>query len=92
MVRGGMRGRRDMRGGPRMPFKKPFLPRPPFDLTRFDMAFQRDSTSTSDDTELTNVSSWNKSISATFVMFKYCLCLHFLGFIETQSRFDTKST
>lgn len=56
MVRGGMRGgRRDMRGGPRMPFKKPFLPRPPFDLTRFDMAFQRDTPATPDDTELTNV-------------------------------------
>lgn len=58
MVRGGMRGgRRDMRGGPRMPFKKPFLPRPPFDLTRFDMAFQRDTPATPDDTELTNVST-----------------------------------
>lgn len=58
MVRGGMRGRRDMRGGLRMPFKKPsFMPRPPFDLTRFDMAFyQKDSPSTPDDTELTNVS------------------------------------
>lgn len=52
-----MRGRRDMRGGMRMPFKKPaFMPRPPFDLTRFDMAFyQKDSPSIPDDTELTNV-------------------------------------
>lgn len=83
MVRGGMRGRRDMRGGPRMPFKKPFLPRPPFDLTRFDMAFQRDSTSTSDDTELTNVSNCNKSISAPFFTCNYFFCLQFLGLVKT---------
>lgn len=55
MVRGGIRGRRDMRG-PRSAFKKTFLPRPPFDLTRFDLAFQKESTSPSDDTDLTNVS------------------------------------
>lgn len=56
MVRGGIRGRRDhLRGGPRTAFKKSFLPRPPFDLTRFDLAFQKDSTTTSDDTDLTNV-------------------------------------
>lgn len=55
MVRGNIRARRDHLRGPRATFRKAFLPRPPFDLARFDMAFQKESTTTSDDTDLTNV-------------------------------------
>lgn len=56
MVRGNIRARRDHLRGPRTAFRKTFLPRPPFDLARLDLAFPKDSNSTSDDTELTNVS------------------------------------
>lgn len=56
MVRGNIRGRRDHLRGPRAPFRKAFLPRPPFDLARFDLAFQKDSTPSADDNDLTNVS------------------------------------
>lgn len=58
MVRGNIRGRRDHLRGPRATFRKAFLPRPPFDLARFDMAFQKESTTSSDDTDLTNVGSY----------------------------------
>lgn len=59
MVRGNIRARRDHLRGPRATFRKAFLPRPPFDLARFDLAFQKDAASTtpsSDDNDLTNVS------------------------------------
>lgn len=56
MVRGNIRARRDHLRGPRATFRKAFLPRPPFDLARFDIAFQKESTTSSDDTDLTNVS------------------------------------
>lgn len=55
MVRGNIRARRDHLRGPRTTFRKAFLPRPPFDLARFDLAFQKDATPTSDDNDLTNV-------------------------------------
>lgn len=56
MVRGNIRGRRDHMRGPRATFRKTFLPRPPFDLARFDLAFQKDTTPSADDNDLTNVS------------------------------------
>lgn len=56
MVRGNIRARRDHLRGPRATFRKAFLPRPPFDLARFDLAFQKDATPTADDNDLTNVS------------------------------------
>lgn len=56
MVRGNIRARRDHLRGPRTTFRKAFLPRPPFDLARFDLAFQKDATTpSSDDNDLTNV-------------------------------------
>lgn len=75
MVRGNIRARRDhhMRG-PRTTFRKTFLPRPPFDLARFDLAFQKDATTpSSDDNDLTNVSLNNSQLklqhSIKFQMF-----------------------
>lgn len=59
MVRGNIRARRDHLRGPRATFRKAFLPRPPFDLARFDLAFQKETTTTSDDTDLTNVSCFS---------------------------------
>lgn len=62
MVRGGnirARGRDHLRG-PRATFRKAFLPRPPFDLARFDLAFQKDATPSADDNDLTNVSACNQ--------------------------------
>lgn len=57
MVRGNIRARREHMRGPRATFRKAFLPRPPFDLARFDLAFQKDATTpSSDDNDLTNVS------------------------------------
>lgn len=56
MVRGNIRVRRDHMRGPRATFRKAFLPKPPFDLARFDMAFQKDTTPSPDDNDLTNVS------------------------------------
>lgn len=56
MVRGNIRARRDHMRGPRATFRKAFLPRPPFDLARFDLAFQKDTTPSADDNDLTNVS------------------------------------
>ncbi|XP_055700324.1 interleukin enhancer-binding factor 2 homolog [Phlebotomus papatasi] len=42
MVRGGLRGRGGMRGGGvRVPFKKTFVPRHPFDLTLAELAFPK---------------------------------------------------
>lgn len=55
IFRGNIRARRDHLRGPRTAFRKAFLPRPPFDLARFDMAFQKDTNPSSDDTDLTNV-------------------------------------
>lgn len=62
MVRGNIRARRDHLRGPRTTFRKAFLPRPPFDLARFDMAFQKDTTPSADDNDLTNVSVYSLSI------------------------------
>lgn len=55
MVRGNIRNRREHIRGVRSTFKKVFLPRPPFDLTRADLAFPKDAAAIPDDTDLTNV-------------------------------------
>lgn len=62
MVRGNIRARRDHLRGPRTTFRKAFLPRPPFDLARFDLAFQKDATPSADDNDLTNVSNKFRNI------------------------------
>ena len=55
MVRGGLRGARgNMRGAIRGLFKKPFVPRHPFDLTLAEVVFPRVSQAP-DDSALTNV-------------------------------------
>lgn len=66
MVRGNIRARRDHMRGPRATFRKAFLPRPPFDLARFDLAFQKDTTPSADDNDLTNVSVM-LSLDSTFI-------------------------
>lgn len=57
MVRGGLRGNRgNMRGGIRGLFKKPFVPRHPFDLTLAEVVFPKVAV-IQDDSALTNVST-----------------------------------
>lgn len=62
MVRGGNRGARsNLRGGIRGPFKKPFVPRHPFDLTLAEVVFPKVSQYAPDDTPLTTVSSYTSN-------------------------------
>jgi interleukin enhancer-binding factor 2 len=62
MVRGGLRGGRNIRGGPRNNFnKKLFIPRHPFDMTLAEMAFPRVGAAAPDDTAFTNVSETHNS-------------------------------
>lgn len=69
MVRGNFGFRRDFGHQMRPPFKKPFVPRPFFDLTWLEMNFPKDSTKKADDTELTNVSS--PQINTFVAVYKY---------------------
>lgn len=86
MVRGNIRARRDHLRGPRATFRKAFLPRPPFDLARFDMAFQKESTASSDDTDLTNVGfELNFFRLYTEVTFILVLFFFHIGLTETES-------
>lgn len=61
MVRGNFGFRREFGHPVRMPYKKPFVPRPFFDMCLFEMSFPKDATKKTDDTELTNVSSCSLS-------------------------------
>lgn len=79
MVRGGIRVRgNNIRGGIRGPFKKPFVPRHPFDLTLAEVVFPKVAI-IPDDAALTNVSV---SVDKIENFAKILMCI--VGAVEAQ--------